>query len=386
MLANYHPGEELKRRWFPLWQIDMYVLREFIIKFFIIMLLASILFVTGDIFNDLEDFLGRDSEASTMGIIFYFLLRLPANIRFVLPISVLLGCMWTMATFGKNQEVTAMRAAGISLFRCGGSILAAGLAVTAINYYLNETFVPYAERRSLTLKMELTRGSDSMHRNQRFLIYTSPDMKRLWLFEIIDNAREFNSVYLKLREQDANGRMRVTEEWHAQKVTYSPSEGWVFYNVQRRVTAKNAAGISRAPVFCERLTIEATETPVEILDSLKDIEELPVWALWRILSKTDNMPEALRQSFLTVLCYRLTFPLACFLAAFLGIPLATRNERSGIMLAIATAVGVIIGYVVIAQVFMVLGRRGVLNAYFAGAAPTIAFIAYGAWRIARQKV
>ena len=98
------------------------------------------------------------------------------------------------------------------------------------------------------------------------------------------------------------------------------------------------------------------------------------------------MPDNLRQSLLTVLFYRLSFPLSCVMAAFLGIPLATRNERSGIMMSIITAVGIIIAYVVISQVFMVLGRRGIINAFIAGAAPTIVFIAYGMWRVFKQRI
>ena len=49
--------------------------------------------------------------------------------------------------------------------------------------------------------------------------------------------------------------------------------------------------------------------------------------------------------------------------------------------AIITAVGVIVVYIVTAQVFLVLGKGGVINPLFAGLAPTIGFIACGAWRL-----
>ena len=386
MLENYRPGGPMKRKWFPLWIIDKYVFKEFIFKFFVIMFLASILFVTGDVFNDLEDFISDESIASLGDIVLYFLLKLPGNLRFVLPISVLLGCMWTMATFGKNQEVTAMRAAGLSLFRCGSALIACGLVVSAINYYWNETFVPAAERRAVTMQMTLTKGIEA-DQEKRFLIYNSPDTRRLWLFETVEDTTEFYSVNLKLREPDASGKMIVVEEWSANKVEYSEEDGWVFYDGFRRKSSRKGTGISRPPErFAELRLPEAAETPLDIMDSMKDMEELPVWTIWRALTGNQNMPDNLRQSLLTVLFYRLSFPLSCVMAAFLGIPLATRNERSGIMMSIITAVGIIIAYVVISQVFMVLGRRGIINAFIAGAAPTIVFIAYGMWRVFKQRI
>ena len=113
--------------------LDLYVFSEFMIYLCILLLVFTILFIIGDVFNDLSDFL--DENASIKEIISFLLLKLPGNIRFILPITVLLACMWTMAMFGKHMEVTAMRSSGLSLFRCGGSIFAVGLIITGVNIY-----------------------------------------------------------------------------------------------------------------------------------------------------------------------------------------------------------------------------------------------------------
>jgi lipopolysaccharide export LptBFGC system permease protein LptF len=84
---------------------------------------------------------------------------------------------------------------------------------------------------------------------------------------------------------------------------------------------------------------------------------------------------------MTVFYFRLAFPWACFLAVFLGIPLATKNERTGSLLAVITAVVLIVAYIVVAQIFQVLGKGGIIPPLFAGLAPTLAFILCGAWRL-----
>ena len=136
----------LRRRWFPLWMLDGYILREFMIKYSVLMLVFVILFILNDVYNDISDFL--EAKTPVRIIVSYLLYKLPGNIRFILPISMLLGCMWTMAAFGKNMEVTAMRASGVSLFRCGCPIFAVGLVVTAVNIYFNEAMIPFSERRA----------------------------------------------------------------------------------------------------------------------------------------------------------------------------------------------------------------------------------------------
>ena len=144
----------LPRRWFPLPGLDYYILREFLIKYSVLLLVFIILFILGDVYRDISDFL--ENKAPLRDILLYLAYKLPGNIRFILPISMLLGCMWTMATFGKNMEITAMRASGVSLFRCGGPIFVVGLIVTGINIYFNEALVPFTERSAEIIRSNAT--------------------------------------------------------------------------------------------------------------------------------------------------------------------------------------------------------------------------------------
>ena len=152
--TRYEDLTLLPRRWFPLPRLDFYILREFLIKYSVLLLVFIILFILGDVYRDISDFL--ENKASVSDILLYLAYKQPGNIRFILPISMLLGCMWTMATFGKNMEITAMRASGVSLFRCGGSIFVVGLAVTFINIYFNEALVPFTERSAEIIRSNAT--------------------------------------------------------------------------------------------------------------------------------------------------------------------------------------------------------------------------------------
>lgn len=126
---------------------------------------------------------------------------------------------------------------------------------------------------------------------------------------------------------------------------------------------------------------EIPETPTDIINAIKEKDELPTLVIWDYVHRNPNLAERVKSIYMTVFYYRLAFPWACFLAVFLGIPLATKNERTGSLMAIITAVALIVVYIVVAQVFLVLGKGGILNPMFAGLAPTIGFILCGAARI-----
>lgn len=426
----------LKRRWFPLWRLDGYIFREFMIKYAILLLLFIILFVLNDIYRDIADFF--DAKANWREIAAYLICKIPGNIRFILPISMLLGCMWTMATFGKYLEVTAMRASGVSLFRCGGSILFAGFLVSIVNIYFNEELVP---QTNTIAERIYDQSSDSRRYVHSLLTFRSDDGKRRWLFQLFTSGKTFNNVTLKTFWNDAVSasiageygsiryeqmmkqilgekrcqqlaglppelrRERIAKLMNGRKIDFTIKEGiydpdkqqWNFksgsfvcYDNNDETLFKASSGTTamHKDIDFHNLIFDAAaipESPEDIANSIKEKDELSTAVIWQILKRNTNMPERARAIYRTVFFYRLAFPWASFLAVFLGIPLAAKNERTGSMLAIISAIIMIVIYIVVAQLFLMLGKSGAVNPLIAGLAPTISFIAVGAWRLLSGK-
>ncbi len=375
---KYRECVVVPRRWGILPTLDMYIWREFMVKFCILLLVFVILFVLSDVFNDLSDFL--DAGAPMSSFIQYLSLRLPGNIRFVLPIATLLGCMWTMAMFGKNLEITAMRASGVSLFRCGWSILFMGLLVACVNIYFNEYFVPVGNARAEMVKERMVKKRKVV---QSHLLYRSVDRRRNWFFGEFSEGNVQRNVLVKFMRPDGT----LQEDWQVGHAEYFPGRGWLFRDIT--CTGYSADGVlpkeSRSIEMRHFSRKEMPETVDDINNAIKDEEELPSLVLWKMAHRAGELPDNVRDRYMTVFYYRLAFPWACFLAVFLGIPLATKNERSGSLLAIIMAVVIIIVYIVMAQVFLLLGKQGVLPPAIAGLAPTICFIIYGYCKVFYDK-
>ena len=434
---NYKDLTLLKRRWFPLWKLDGYVLKEFLIKYAILMLVFCVLFILSDFYRDISDFL--DAKTPIKDVVLYLLYRLPGNIRFIMPISMLLGCMWTMATFGKNLEVTAMRASGVSLMRCGGSIFVVGLLLTGVNVYFNEVLIP---ETSVKAEKLFDTGTSENRYSKSLLTYKSRDEKRRWLFQLFVVGEKQTNVTLKTYwtkemvskmigqsgtpefenklQQVIGARftelppLGETEKRNSEiarilegrKIDFNIDEAhfddetgeWVFdkgefvsYDRAEEVLFKESRGtiLLHQPIKFSNLRFsskEIPERPEDILNAVKEKDNLATPLIWKILRDNPDMPPRVKCIYETVFYYRLAFPWSCFLAVFLGIPLATRNERTGSMLAIISAIALIVIYIILAQFFLMLGKSGTLDPLICGLAPTVAFIVAGAIKVMHDRV
>jgi len=375
--------EPPKRRFGLLPILDMYVLKEFMIPLSALILAFTMLFVIGDIFNDLNNFL---EVRAPLGVTAnYFFLKIPGNIRFVLPISVLLACMYTMANFGRYREVTAMRASGISLLRCGGSIYFAALAVTIVNFWFNETLVPYTERAAFIIYRKV-QSPEFEGTTMNMLQYRSADKLRDWLFRNFDSDGIQKDVILKQYRVDKDGKKRIEWDIRAEQARYIKGSGWEFSKVVRTPYSQKFF-ISGSSETLDTLLIapsEIPETPEEIMNAVKPPEELPSWVIYQILDSNKNMAPSLRNVYSTILYYRLAFPWACFLCVFLGLPLAAKNERAGVFLSIVIAVAIVVVFQMLTQIFMVLGKQGIVPPAIAGLAPVLTFVVYGWFFVVRR--
>ena len=74
----------------------------------------------------------------------YSVAKTPEFLVTILPVALLLALLYTLTNHARHNEITAMRAAGISLWRICAPYLAVGLAASAVLFALNESLVPHS--------------------------------------------------------------------------------------------------------------------------------------------------------------------------------------------------------------------------------------------------
>lgn len=379
MNENEKQDTPLRRKFYWMPRLDLYVFREFLIPFSVLIFAFTLLFMIGDVFNDIDQFLEQDASAWTTTR--YFLLKVPGNIRFILPITVLLSCMYTLANFGRHREITAMRASGISLCRCAFPIYVIAFCVMLINFWFNETLVASCsqEARSITLSLDKKEGKKiKAQQDGGSLQFVTADGKRSWVFGQFNSDGKQKHVRVKFFDgANADDDYKAERIIDAVQVEYVKGKGWIFYDCQEEVYAANGFAQKMSYPQMTLTEKEAPETPELMLTMNTPAEELSAREIYFILKNNPNFIPQMRDYYMTYLYRHLAFPWACFLCAFLALPLAAKNERSGIFLAIAVAVAVIIVYQVVSEVMLLLGKNGTLHPFVAGVLPTAAFATYG---------
>jgi len=97
-----------------------------------------------DLFENLDRFI--DKNISFPQVLYYYSLCVPDILKLILPVGMLLASLFTISRFVNYSELTAMRSAGISIYRYLFPIMIFGLFVTFSAIYFNGWIVPKSNR------------------------------------------------------------------------------------------------------------------------------------------------------------------------------------------------------------------------------------------------
>lgn len=129
--------------------LDQYLARQVIAGSLLVALLLAALTSFLVLIGQFDDFHG---SYGIWEAIQYTLLSMPQQTYELLPMSVLLGSLLGLGNLASGNELTVMRAAGISTVRLGRSCLLGGVVLAVLCFALGEFVAPHAERQANELK------------------------------------------------------------------------------------------------------------------------------------------------------------------------------------------------------------------------------------------
>ncbi|MBI3985662.1 MAG: LptF/LptG family permease [Lentisphaerae bacterium] len=122
--------------------IDKYMLSRFFVPFGICVAAFCMLFVVVDMFEHLSDFI--EAGTPVVQVARFYVFYLPALVVFIMPISILLGLLYSLWQLTRRNELTAMRASGIGFARLTLPLLIFGLFAGILTGLVNETVAPWS--------------------------------------------------------------------------------------------------------------------------------------------------------------------------------------------------------------------------------------------------
>lgn len=182
--------------------------------------------------NALRDLLGYalTGQISLLTLAWLLALLVPYAISYALPMGMLTGVLLTLGRLSADSEITAMRAAGLSLARIARPVLLLGLLGATLALHVNLEAMP---RARLQYQRELAAAVSAnplgfivprtfIREFPGFVVYVGekngPALTDFWLWELDDQRRVQRLV------RAASGRLDYDEERHILQLTLADAQ------------------------------------------------------------------------------------------------------------------------------------------------------------------
>src|SRR5262247_4060709 len=200
--------------------IDRYLVREYIAFMGIGLAVAAALFVVIDLVKTLDKYLRV--KPPLIYIFEHFAYRLPAALHDGLPIVMLVATIFLFLTLSRYHELTALKAAGVSLYRVSAPVLAVGLLVAIGAGFFQELALPVLNERGDEVDRVKIRGQAPRHLQSRQRLWVRSADTRFYRVELLNPAT--NDLYgVTILEMDRE--FRLTGRLDARRAHWTAS-GW----------------------------------------------------------------------------------------------------------------------------------------------------------------
>jgi lipopolysaccharide export system permease protein len=364
--------------------LDRYLLRELLIPLayilggLLIVLDAFDLFLSG--LNKIQE-----KHLTFPDVLELYVVRLPGTFVLILPIVLLLALLYTLTNHARHNELTAIRAAGVGLWRICLPYLGVGLLLSLGYFYLNEHWVPDAVSREETI----------MHRHDA----TKPDAPdrddvgpggfrnsengRHWIFKTY-NLRTHVMTELRALWKSDNDVQFTLIASHADYINGI----WTFFD------AIETAGSDKIAQTNVLAMPEFTETPDEMDRQLsfdrrlasRTSANVPISAILNYLDlHRHDLGKEDRARLTTQLHGRYAAPWTCVVVVLIAIPFGAASGRRNLFAGVAGSIVICFAYFVLMQLGLALGTHGQLPAWLAAWLPNLAFGLTGFWMTLRVR-
>jgi lipopolysaccharide export system permease protein len=354
--------------------LDRYLLRELLTPLAVCLGGFLIFWVSFDLFSELNSLQERHLRAGE--ILQFELYRLPQFLAVVMPVALLLALLYALTQHAKHHELTAIRAAGISLLRLSAPYLAVGVAASLALFAVNECVAPAGADAANALLASHLPGSHRAADPFKKVYFSNSADNRIWALDYNVATREMRAVLVDWQRTDGS------------RLIFSADSGvrsngvWVFFNVQSHlIVPTNVLPVNR--ILTNVLAMpEFTETPAQIKSEITisiesgkarvertQIALADLYRYIRLHPRQDAKDSWVHTQFHS----RLATPWTCLVVVLIAIPFGAMTGRRNIFFGVAGSIFIFFVYYVLLQVGLTLGSGGRLPAALAAWLPNLFF-------------
>jgi lipopolysaccharide export system permease protein len=372
--------------------LDRYLLRELLIPFAYCLGGFLIFCIAFDLFSEMRSL--QNQKLHGIDILLYYCVKTPELLvtYYVLPVALLLALLYTLTNLARHHEITAIRGAGISLWRLGLPYLGVGLATTALLFVLNEFCVPGSSERAERIRNRRIQPqsgpADSLISGSGLVNLREG---RTWL------AGDYNPATSEMRNAQVLCRLRDGSELWLMAARAARVRGvWTFFDVREYRSAPETGSMLAPSLRTNVLAMpQFKETPEEIQSEInlsrgmslqsKAKADIPITQILGYLRLHPEPPDAIKAWLGTKLQGRLATPWTCLVVVLIAMPFGAASGRRNIFVGVASSILICFIFFVLQQLGLALGTGGRLAPWLAAWFPNLSFSLAGIWMTARVR-
>ena len=226
-------------------KIDTYLLKRFATLFIMTFLICIFILLMQFLWKQFGDLVGKGISVSVL--MEFFIYATFTVVPLALPLAILLASLMTFGNLGENFELTAMKAAGVSLFRIMRPLILFIALVCVGAFYFSNNVLPAAQTKLWTLifslrhkspELEIPVGEFYSGINGYNIYVRGKEKNVLKDLMIYDFSSGFNNAVIMLAD---SGRIQFTED--KKYLLLLLYNGESFENIKQQQAGNNSAGI-----------------------------------------------------------------------------------------------------------------------------------------------
>ena len=366
--------------------LDRYIAHSYLGFFVLIMLAFTSIFVLAE-FMDLFDDIQHNKVKGKV-VVHYYAYHIFQILHLVSPVAVLVGVLVTLGVLARRNEITAMKAGGISVYRTVAPLIGLGLLMSGLLYGMQEVLLPHTNKVA-AMDFNVIKGRPPQSSDQFDRRWILAGDNHLYNYDHLierkaraplalpeaEAPEEFTlyglSIYaIDPEEWDLRERIHASRAaWDGSSRTYDLEGGWRrimgerasfrAFDLERvRAFGREPGGELEAPSYFKREQRPSdTMTLGELAAHIRSLESrgFDVVGLKVQLHR------------------KLAFPMVGLIMTLLGIPFSFVVARRGALYGVGISIVIGIVYWAFLGIFEALGNNALLPPVLAAWAPNLLF-------------
>jgi len=357
------------------WTLYRYLMKELFPSFLLGVVGFTFILLTGRILQLTELFVNKGIPLGYILTLLYFLL--PSFLVLTIPMATLLSVLLTFNRLSGDNEITALKASGVSLYQMTPPVLLLALSTTLATTFLSLYSLPRANQASRSLLYEM--ASSRAHAGVRERVFNDEfEGLVLYVERVTPRTFQWENVFIS--------DSRNAAETH----TIIARQGMVLSDPHLLIVTlrlKNGAihKLGDQPNAYQKIDFNTYDLRLDLKTGLKEKKTDEKHPADMSLSELTEAVQALRSKKadfkpqMIKIHEKFSIPFACLVFGIIGIPLGlqSRTSRAGRSLGFAWSIGVLLIYYLLTNAGTSLAERGILRLEVGMWAANTIFLGFG---------